>query len=176
MFSIDIRTIFLSYILINVVNLILIGSLYVQIKNRFPGTFIILISFILSTTGNVLVFLRDLIPDFISISVANTMVVFSTVLLLIGFERFIGKKGIQIQNYILVLLFFLVHTYFAFVKPDMNVRNINFSLVYVLLSIQIGFLMLKRTPVLMRKITWPVGILFILVVIIKVFHIYFISN
>ena len=176
MFSIDIRTIFLSYILINVVNLILIGSLYVQIKNRFPGTFIILISFILSTTGNVLVFLRDLIPDFISISVANTMVVFSTVLLLIGFERFIGKKGIQIQNYILVLLFFLVHTYFAFVKPDMNIRNINFSLAYVFLSIQIAFLMLKRTPVLMRKITWPVGVLFILVVIIQVFHIYFISK
>lgn len=174
MFPIDLRTIFFSYVLINIVNLILIGSLYLQIKNRFPGTFLILLSFLICATGNTLVFLRGTIPDWISISLANTMIVSSTVLLLISFEKFVAKKGIQIQNYILILVFFLVHTYFTFIKPDLDARNINLSLAYVLLGFQIAFLMLKRVPVIMRKITRPVGIVFCVVSILQLSHIFFI--
>ncbi len=176
MFPIDIRTLYLSYIVINIVNLILIGSIYIQIKKRFPGTLLILLSFFMSATGNILVFFRSVIPDWISISLANTLVVSSTVLLLIGLEKFVKKRGVQIQNYILIFIFFLVHTYFAFIKPDLNARNINLSMAYLLLSFQIAFLMLKRTPLSMRKITRSVGIVFCAVFIIQFLRIIFISQ
>jgi PAS domain S-box-containing protein len=130
----------------------------------------------MSATGNVLVFLRSSIPDWISIIVANTLIVSSTVILLIAFERFVDKKGIQIQNYILIVIFFLVHSYFTFIRPDLNARSINFSLTYVILGFQIAFLMLKRTPVVMRKITWPVGIVFSAVCMIQIIHFFFICQ
>ena len=176
MFSIDFRTIFFSYVLINIVNLILVGSLYLQIKKRFPGTLLILLSFFMSATGNVLVFLRGIIPDWISIIVANTLIVSSTVILLIGFEKFLNKKGSQNQNYILVFIFFMVHTYYSMIEPNMNIRNLNFSLVYVILSIQIAFLMLKKAPVSMRKITRPVGIVFCVVGFIQFTSIFFMEQ
>jgi PAS domain S-box-containing protein len=172
MFQIDIRTVYLGYIIINIVNLIVIGALYFQIKNRFPGTFLLLLSFIMSATGNILVFFRGFVPDWISISVSNTLIVSSTVILLIAFEKFVNKKGIQIQNYLLIVVFGLVHTYFAFIDPNLVARNINFSVAYLFLSFQIAFLLLRRTPAMMRKITRPVGIVFCAVFIIQLFRIF----
>lgn len=174
MFQIDIRTIYLGYILINIVNLILIGSLCFQIKKRFPGTFLILLSFFMSAMGNILVFFRSVIPDWLSIPVANTMIVTSTVVLLIGLEKFVNKKGIQIQNILLIIIFCLVHSYFTFIQPDLNARNINLSLVYLIISFQIAFLMLKRAPIIIHKITRSVGIIFCAVFIIQFFRIIYI--
>ena len=176
MFPIDYRTIYLTHIIINIVNLVLIGSLYLQIKNRFPGTLFVFFSFFMVATGTILMFLRDLIPDWISISIANLLIVSSSVILLIGFEKFLNKKGSQIKNYILIFIFFTIHTYFSFVEPNMNVRNLNFSLVYMILSIQIAFLMLKKAPVAMRKITQPVGIVFCVLGFIHFTNILFIGH
>lgn len=173
MFPLDFRTIYFSYVLINIVNLILIGSLYLQIKKRFPETYLLFISFFLSTTGNLLVFLRTLIPDWISISVANLLIVSSLVTLLICFERFVDKKGIQIQNYLLLFIFFIVHGYFTYIRPDLNARSLNLSITYLILSLQIAFLMLKRAPEVLRKITRPVGIVFFAICIIQLSHIFF---
>lgn len=173
MFPIDFRTVYFTYVIINLVNLILIGSLYLQIKKRFPGTLLILLSFFLLATATTLMLLRSSIPDWISISIANVLAVSSTVILLIGFEKFVDKKGIQIQNYILIFIFFVVHSYFTFIKPDLNARNLNLSVTYVILSFQIAFLMLKRTPVVMRKITRPVGIVFCTISAIQIFRIFF---
>ena len=174
MFQIDIRTIYLGYIIINIVNLVLIGSLYFQIKKRFPGTFLILLSFFMSATGNILVFFRSFIPDWLSIPFANTMVVTSTVVLLIGLEKFVNKKGIHIQNVILIIVFCLVHSYFTFIQPDLNARNINLSLAYLLLSFQVSFLMLKKVDTSMRKITRSVGIIFSAVFFTQFFRVFYI--
>ena len=173
MFPIDTRTIYLSIIVINFVNLILITSLYFQIKRRFAGTFLILVSFIMSGAGNILVYLRDVIPDWISIPVANLLIASSCLVLLIGFERFLKKNGYPIQNYILLLIFFIIHCYFTFVEPDIHIRRINISMIYVLLCSQITYLMLKRAPLTMRMITRPVGIVFLAICIIQIIRIFY---
>lgn len=172
MIPLDLRTIFFSYVIVNFISLGLIGSLYFQIRKRFPGTLTILISFCLSTLGNILLFLRGLIPDWVSIPLANTMIVSSTVFLLIGFERFVKKEGRQFQNYLLVFAFFMVHSYFTFFQPDLKARNLNLSITYLIMSFQIAHLMLKRTPANMRAITRPVGLVFCAVFVIQMFHIF----
>ncbi|WP_372753970.1 ATP-binding protein [Labilibaculum sp.] len=131
----------------------------------------------MSAMGNILVFLRSAIPDWISIPVANTLIVSSTIILLIGLEQFVKKKGYQLQNHILLLVFLLVHSYFTFVEPNLNARIINLSCAYVLVSFQIAFLMLKRAPASMRKITNPVGYVFVGVFTIQFFRIiYLLQN
>ena len=173
----DFKTIFFSYIIIIIIDLILIVSLYFQIKKRFPGTFLVLLSFSLLTSGNIMIFLRGNINDWLSIPVANTLTVSSSIVLLIGLEKFVKLKGPQIQNFLLILAFFLIHSYFTFLEPDLYIRKINFALAFVLISFQIAYLMLKRTPTAMRRVTRPVGYVFVGVFFIQIAHIiYIIQN
>jgi hypothetical protein len=114
----------------------------------------------MSATGNVLLLFRDVLIEWIPILIGNTLVLSSTVVLLIGFEQFTNKKGTQVQNYLLIFIFFLVHSYFTFIKPDLSIRNLDISIFYLLISAQIGWLMLVRVPKKNREITRGVGIVF----------------
>jgi ABC-type Mn2+/Zn2+ transport system permease subunit len=105
MFFIDIRTLFVNYVVINIIGLLLISILYAQIRKKFPKSVVIVISFAMSASGNMLIFFQDVLPDWLSIVVGNTLVISSTVVLLIGFEKFLNRKEKQIQNYILLFIF-----------------------------------------------------------------------
>ena len=168
MFHIDIQTIFLGYIIINIVSAFLIGSIYSQVKFRYTESFSILLSFIVSASGNTLLFFQNIFTDWISIVVGNTLVVASTVLLMIGFEQFVNKRGIHVQNYLLVIIFLLVQSYFTFIEPDTTIRRLNISISYVLLSFQIAWLMLVRVPLKMRKLTRSIGLIFCVLFIIHI--------
>lgn len=174
---IDLKTIYFCYILINIINLFLSGYLYFQIKNRFPGTLLIVLSMFMTTTGNVLVFFRNNVPEWLSIPIANVLIVSSILTLLIGLEHFVKKKGPQVQNYILIFIFLLVHTYFTYIVPDLKARHINITVAFTLLSIQIIHLIFIRTPLSMRNITRPMGYVFSFVFITQVIRlIYLFQN
>ncbi|NQW37202.1 MAG: hypothetical protein HQ471_09370 [Flavobacteriales bacterium] len=121
----------------------------------------------MSATGNVLLLFRDFLIEWIPILIGNTLVISSTVVLLIGFEQFTNKKGTQVQNYLLIFIFFLVHSYFTFIKPDLSIRNLDISIFYLLISAQIGWLMLVRVPKKNREITRGVGIVFCLLFVVQ---------
>ncbi len=167
MFQIDIKTVFLTYIIINIINVILICALYLQVRKKYPRTLTILLSFVMSATGNVLLLFRYFLIEWIPILIGNTLVISSTVVLLIGFEQFTNKKGTQVQNYLLIFIFFLVHSYFTFIKPDLSIRNLDISIFYLLISAQIGWLMLVRVPKKNREITRGVGIVFCLLFVVQ---------
>ena len=171
MFQIDIRTIFLAYVVINIVCTFLIALLYLQVKKKFPKSFLILLSFIMSTSGNIFLFFRNSISE--GPVIGNALIVSSTVVLLIALEHFINKKGAQIQNYFLILVFLLTESYFFFLRPDMNMRSIILSITYLFLSSQVAWLMLIRTPLRIRIITRGVGIIFCSIFLIHVVHLIF---
>lgn len=171
MFPIDIRTTYLSIVLINIINLILMILTYFQIKKRFPGTLLILLSFLMSATGNILVFLRTVIPDWLSIPVGNTLIVSSCLVLFIGMEKFVAKRSVQIHNYIVILLFFVVHSYFTFENPSLYYRLLNLSVAYVFLSSQISYLMLQRISSSMRPFTRKIGVIFAVISCIQFYRI-----
>ncbi|NIJ45230.1 PAS domain S-box-containing protein [Wenyingzhuangia heitensis] len=122
----------------------------------------------MSSTGNILAFLRNIIPDWISITLANMIIVIGLVLLFVGLEKFLKKKGTQIQNYLLIGIYFIIHMYITYVVPDIRHRHINFSIPFIFTGIQVAYLMLRRVPIVMRKFTRPVGYVFI---IISIFHV-----
>ena len=166
MFFIDIRTLFVNYVVINIIGLLLISILYAQIRKKFPKSVVIVISFAMSASGNMLIFFQDVLPDWLSIVVGNTLVVSSTVVLLIGFEKFLNRKK-QIQNYILLFIFFVVHSYFTVVHPNLHMRSINIIFFQVLLSSQIAWLMLVKAPRELRKTTRNIGYIFCSVFVIE---------
>ncbi len=168
---IDIRTVFLSYTIINIINLFLIGLLCLQIRKRYSGTLAILLSFVMVALGNTLLFFQNFFPEWISIVIGNTLVISSTFLLLIGLEQFVHKKGVHIYNFLFIIIFILIHSYFTYFKPDANKRVLNLSIFYVLISAQIAWLTLVRVSTVVRKTTLGVGLVFCTLLVVQIVHI-----
>lgn len=175
MLTIDLRTIYLTYAITDILSLIVFAMLFAQTKKRFPGTTILMFSYVFHALGNFFILMRGTIPDWLSIPVANTIFFSTGILLLIGLEQFVNKKGRQVHNYIFIFIFFLVHSYFTFVKPDMAARNLNTSVSFLIVFVQCAWLMLKRVPSEKRAISFGVGIASFAYVLVTIFRIVYFS-
>jgi PAS domain S-box-containing protein len=108
-----------------------------------------------------LLVLRGSIPDWISVDLANTLLITGIVIGYIGLEAYTGKKSRQIHNYILILIFAFVHIWFTFFKSDLPVRNLNISVISLVIFLQCAYLMLLRVPGKKRNLTNSIGLVFI---------------
>jgi len=167
----DIKTIFIVSTLIYFLLTILIISLWRQNKNRNKGIGFWVIHFILLTIAQVLIAMRGVIPDILSIVLANALVILGVIFLYAGLNQFIGKTYKQIHNYIFLAIFTGVHYYFTFIIPDLWIRNINSSIGMIFVFVQCAWLMLHRTNFNTRHITKSVGIVYIVYTIINIFRI-----
>ena len=113
----DFKTVLFISVLINIICTFIIILLWYYNNKRFAGTTYWVIDWLMQTIAMILLIMRGAIPDWISIVLANTIVLTGAIICYIGLERFTGKKSIQIHNYILLLIFIIVHTYFTFF-PD----------------------------------------------------------
>ncbi|MFA9391707.1 MAG: ATP-binding protein [Prolixibacteraceae bacterium] len=171
MIQLDLRTVYLSYVLTDLVSLIVILSFYLQTSKRFPAIKYIVYSFLLHTMGTLLIFLRGSISDWFSIPLAHTFSVSAGLLLLIGLEDFLKKRSSQLHNYIYIAIFFIVHSYFSFVKPNIEYRSLNVSVAYFILFSQLAWLMVIRIKSNPIKFTYGVGSVFIIYALIHLYRI-----
>jgi PAS domain S-box-containing protein len=156
----DIRTIVFGNVVINIVGILVIWVLWRQSRKRFSGTGFWVFDFVFQTAALFLIILRGHIPDWMSMVVSNTLVVAGALLGFMGLERFIGKKTPQIHNYILLLVFASVHTYFALVQPNLEVRTLNLSVGLLIIFFQCLWLLLFRVEPGLRRSTLGVGLVF----------------
>ena len=156
----DVRTVMFGYLLSNIVCTVVILSLWSQNRKRFPGLSFWVADFACQTAAILLISLRGQIPDWASMTVANTLVVGGTVLLYIALERFVGKPSAQLHNYLWLALFPLVWSYFIYLRPSLEARNILLSVGLLIICGQCAWLMLRRVEPGMRPITRGVGIVF----------------
>jgi diguanylate cyclase (GGDEF)-like protein len=95
-------------------------------------------------------------------TLSNTMIVGGTLLLYIGLEGFLSKRGPQIHNYVLLAVFVLAHAYFVLVQPNMSARTIIFSLGLLVICLQCAWLLLGRVTRETLSVTAGLGVVFIL--------------
>jgi len=152
----DIKTLVIIYLVINVISAGAIAVVWSQNRGRYAGITLWLFSLLLQATGSLLIALRGMIPDFVSIAIANTFIVGGLVVLLIGLEQFTGKKGWQIHNYILLAVYF-VYTIANSINPNLAERNIVLSVTAAILTFQCCWLMLYRVDRSMRPLTFLTG-------------------
>lgn len=167
MFLLDIKTILVTNLIVSLVCTSLIIILWMQYHRRYAGLTFWLANFISQLLAALLMMLRGQIPDWISIVVANVLIVGGPVLLLEGLRRFIGKKGSQIHNYILLLIFAIVHIYFTFYQPNMFARNLNISAGLLVMSSQIAWSVLAKKEPQIRHMAFSVGMVFLVYVILS---------
>ena len=77
-----------------------------------------------SAAGLFLISLRDFIPDFISIVLANAFLFYSLCLLYLGFKAIGGdkKKGLCLHMSLMAGLSFIILPFFTYVFPSVNIR------------------------------------------------------
>jgi PAS domain S-box-containing protein len=167
----DMRTIVFSYLVTNIICVWFVVLLWRQSRYRFAGTFFLVLDFAFQTAALILVVLRGAIPDWMSMVLSNTLVIVGAILGFMGLERFVGKKGPQIHNYLLVTLFILIHGYFTFVQPSLAVRTLNTSVALFLVCFQSAWLMWRRVEPGLRPLTFGVGAVFFLYCLISVVRI-----
>lgn len=160
MIFLDMKTIVFSNVITDIVCLAVIVSLWRQNRTRFAGTGLFAVDFALQTAALLLIILRGTIPDWMSFVAANTMVIAGSLLGYMGLTRFTGKQRPQIHNYILLAVFAFIHTWFTFVHPDLEARNINLSAGLLIICGQCAWLMLYGVEPGRRQLTRGVGIVF----------------
>jgi len=170
----DMRTIIFMGVLTNLVCLLVIMLMWQQNHRRFAGTTFWVVDFALQATAFFLIVLRGIVPDWASMLLSNTLAMIGALLGYMGLLRFTQKKGRQIHNYVLLAVFVGIHSYFTFVQPNLALRNLNISLVLLVIFFQCLWLLFYRVGPQMRQLTRGVGIVFgvyCLLNIIRIGHI-----
>jgi PAS domain-containing protein len=167
----DMRTLVFGYVVTNILCVGIVVLLSWQSRDRFKGIALLVVDFIFQASALILIVLRGAIPDWISIVLSNTLVVAGAILGFRGQERFVEKKGPQIHNYLLLILFVFVHGYFTFVQPSLAVRNINIASALLLVCFQSVWLMWHRVEPGLRSVTFGVGLVNFLYCLVSVVRI-----
>lgn len=141
---IDIQTILLSYVVTNVICTSLMVSLWLQNRKHFDGIGLWLGHYVAAFVSVILLGLRGIIPDFISIVIANALVIVGFISLYMGLEHFTGKVKSQIHNYFFVAIFTIVHAYFTYIQPSLPARNANIAVGMFIGAFQIVWLIFYR--------------------------------
>jgi diguanylate cyclase (GGDEF)-like protein/PAS domain S-box-containing protein len=159
---IDMKTLVLNQMLTYAICTIVVGLLWKQNRQRFPGVGFWLAGFAAQTISMLLIILRGAIPDWLSIVVGgNGLPIAGMLLLYVGLEHFLETRSRQIHNIALMAVSMFIHGYFAFVQLNLVARNINLSTFAILFYLQIAWLMLRRAGAHMRPITTHIGWVFI---------------
>ena len=116
----------------------------------------------LIAVANVLILLRGVIPDIVSIVVANAMAIGGAIAGLVGLQRFTGMRGRHFHNTVLLAAFIAVHTWFSLVRPDLAFRNVNLAATLFIVCIQCAWLLLAGVDETTRVKTRVTGLVYAL--------------
>ncbi len=149
----DLKTIYAMMIflyLISGVTMFVLSRVY---SSRYAGIGLWSLGLITQTLGYTLIALRDILPDFVSITIANPLVFFGVLVLLHGLEKFFEiERSVWLPNIALIVLSAVVFYYFSSVRQVLQMRSLTVSVMGLILYTQIVWLLILRVPVSMKNI------------------------
>jgi len=157
----DMRTVVVVYFMATVLCAFVINTLRVEDKSHASEIRLWLTFYVMQAAALFLLMLRGLIPDLLSIVVANGLVFAALVFLFDGLGRFFERRQSQTFNWVMVGVFTSIHTYFTYVDPSLAHRNVNASLALVFLSVQVAWLALRRADPKTRPASTWTGLIFV---------------
>ncbi|MGE0021895.1 MAG: ATP-binding protein [Draconibacterium sp.] len=169
--TLDIKTLYITYTLVNSVGLLMMFILWKQSRKRFEGTHFFVLDFLFQIVCLTLIFLRGQIPDFFSMVISITLSVTGTFMGLIGLSKFTGKKINYLINFLLIAEVFAVQFWFSIINENLSARNFNFSLVFMMLTVQCAWILLVNVPPKLKNLTIWVGIVFLLFALVNLVRI-----
>lgn len=135
--------------------------LFVQhTRKTYPGFQMWTIASFLGFFAFILLSLQGRFPEFLTIIVANTILIGSTLVMVHGLEVFAGKSpklGIYIALIILMIVSLVYFTYFS---PNLRGRIITMSGIYIIIFGICFFLAYRDIPLLLQSSNWLLVLIF----------------
>lgn len=157
MASLDFRTVLTGYMLTSIICMLVVASLWRQNRARSAGLGWWLGDFAMQAGGLLLLTLRDVVPDVLSMVVGSGLIVGGTPVLYAGLRAYLGIPGRSGYNAALMVLFLWIHTYFALVEPNLLVRNLSMAVFLFVFCLQCAVLLLRQPDPVMRSASSTVG-------------------
>ncbi|PKL19577.1 MAG: hypothetical protein CVV49_00640 [Spirochaetae bacterium HGW-Spirochaetae-5] len=118
--------------------------------------------------GMVLVWLRDFIPDYLSIVLSNTLLVTGIGFQYLGNLSFQGKKSTFPWYWCLSALTAILFIYFTYFMPNLSVRIVAYSIIATTLRFAIAYIVLRPKDGQDRLVHWFVAMGYIITAIFMV--------
>lgn len=168
--SLDLQTVVIGGVLVNTICTMVMAALWRQNRKQFDGLSLWALDFLLQTTGLFLILLRGSIPDWASVLLANTLIIYGSFLGLEGLARFIGQRVPRTGNYVYLGSAILAHFCFSAIRPDITLRSLNLTVALLVICFQCSRMMLRRSNAPMRHFTSWVGLAFVLYTMVFAFR------
>ncbi|MBU1565491.1 MAG: hypothetical protein KJ630_07670 [Proteobacteria bacterium] len=127
MYHLDIRTLGALNGFLGLIIAIVVFVVY-RTRKTYPGFNFWVYSAFLMLVGMFLLSMRNILPDLITIILANTLIASSMVALNYGIHQFFCKKINILSSLLPIGLFVIAFLYFTYVSPDVNTRIVIISL------------------------------------------------
>jgi PAS domain S-box-containing protein len=160
MISLDMHTVVFVAAISYMICALFVVQLWGQHRDRFDGLGYLAISAALQTVSLVFFASRGVIPDWISTTLANMLLMAGTLMGYIGLERFLKKPGPQLHNYILLAGGSFAVWFFFVVQPDMAKRAIVISVFTLMICGQCLWLLWRRVEPVLRPLAFGTGMIF----------------
>jgi diguanylate cyclase (GGDEF)-like protein/PAS domain S-box-containing protein len=157
---IDIKTLMIIYLSVNIINTGAMIVIWRQNQKRYKGISFWLVGLTLQAVGSLLLILRGHIPNIISMTGSNVIILGGLLIVLMGLERFTGRNNRNTHNYLLLVVFIAVSIYFVLIQPNQKARDIAFTAMLIIYTFQCSWLLLRSVDRGMRRLTQLTGIMF----------------
>jgi PAS domain S-box-containing protein len=158
----DIRTVMVMGFIESVICTMILISLRREGRGRFSGIEFWALDIGLVAVAQILVGLRGIIPDWLSIGFTTPVASAAALFGLFGLGRFVGQKIPILLNTAVWSAAVLVNSYFAFVQQDIAFRNFLFSFILSFFCLQSALVLFRSADTMLRPITRNVGIVYLL--------------
>lgn len=167
----DVKTLLIVYVVITAICFIVVFSLWLQNRRHYPEILLWLIDYAIQFFALILVVLRNIAPDLVSIVLANFLIIYGLIILYKGLCRHLGKKDTAIYNYIVLAGFTLIHIHFTYVYPGLAFRNVNLSSAMLFICVRGSLLMFRHGRKELVPATRMTGVVMIIFCIACTSHI-----
>ena len=160
MSGLDMRSVVFTGSIMELVCALVVVGLWRQNRTRFEGLHLLAMDFVLQAAGLWMIMLRGLIPDWISIVLANSLIVGGALLGLVGLEMLVGKKGRHVHNLLLVAGYVALLIHLVAIRAPVPMRSLLSAATLLALTLQYTWLLLFRVDAPLRPLTRWAGLVF----------------
>ena len=112
--------------------------------------------------GYLLVSMRGIAPDILSIILGNAASVYAEILIYQGIRLFYGQPAFSRLNIFIFSFHILLHSYFTYISPDINARIVLISFAVSILIIRSGMLLINCPITDIKRSTRNAGYIFLI--------------
>lgn len=138
----------------------LLMAVYFAQRKVYPGFGRWVLSNFIFSFGFFSLSFRNNAPDFVTIILSNSLMVYSEILVYEGIQLFFGRRAFSRFNYLILAGYILAQTYFTYIAPNINARIIWIGLVMFVLILRSGLALLNSSIPQLSKTTQPAAVIF----------------